>query len=139
MTAIEVPSVGSGTILCGQTLLTIRVPESYIESRRIAFGDDFRPEYQYRITGKRDNQGGVTYFIECWDERRNGRWVYAGIVNPSTGTIRMTRSSAFPEHATRIRAANFALSRLLTGRVAELKQMEWSGSVKVLSRDPESL
>lgn len=115
-------------LTAGLVTVTVTLPETFVRARQLC-GDTFRPAYTFRV--ERVDSGAL--FLSCRTETAKGeRWVYAGVVHPTTGSVRLTTKSAFPAHATRVRVADRVLRMLFTGNAERIAAAGWRVECEVL-------
>ena len=112
----------------GTVLLTVVPAETFVLTRKL-LGDDFHSRYEFRIE-RVEGDGSPVFFIQA---RTNGRWVYMGVVNPVKGCIRLTKKSAFPAHATRVRVADRVCQALCAGRADAIEAAGWAVECEVVA------
>lgn len=127
MTTATATKPTRNTISTGRVILTVTLAETFIAARNL-IGDrlPFHAEYRYQI----DRADDATLFISSIDDK--GRVVYLGIVHNKTGAVRLTKSSAFPAHSTRVRVADRALRCLFAGQGERIEAAGWSVTAEVL-------
>ncbi len=122
------------TLTSGTVLLTV-VPCPIWRRVRELLGDEYHPEYRYRIE-RVEHDSGHTLFLHTWTVSprypdRAGKWVYTGIVHPRLGTIRLTTKSAFPAHATRVKVAEHVLRAIFGNRAGDIERANWTVTATV--------
>lgn len=127
MLTATMPTVADLT--AGVTLLAVDVPDTFVRARQL-LGDDFHARYEYRVECVEDREGYPTYFLSA---KTGSRFVYVGIVHPTKGSVRLTRKSAFPAHATRVRVADRVLQALFAGRADTIEAAGWTVTGEVVS------
>lgn len=124
------------TMTAGTVRVTVRPSETYIRAREL-LGDEFRPEYTFRVVRKDSTPTSMVFMYSLNTKPgKPDRWVYMGALT-GDGVLRLTSASAFKEHATRVKAARIAIPPLFAGRPETLRELGWSGVVKVESELPD--
>lgn len=123
--------IARDTVLTGLTTITVTVPENFVVARAM-LGEVWHRSYSYQIERVAGTYGIPTFFLKTLT---NDRYVYTGVVHPSYGSVRLTRASAFPPTATRVRIANKVLAAIFSGRAEDIERAGWEVEVEVLRED----
>jgi hypothetical protein len=117
-------------VLAGDAIFTVEPPETF-KAAMAQVGREFHDHYTYRVE-KVDFDGPPTqnnsmYFVKALTGPDNTRdYVYLGVLVPSSGYVRLTRKSAFPETATRVQVVRRVLARIFAGEEAVIEEAGWS-------------
>lgn len=120
------------TLTSGTVLVTVTLPETFVRAREL-LGDVYHPSYTYRVERVENERGPATFFLSILTERpgKPPVFIYTGVIHPYKGSVRLTRASAFPAHATRVRVADRVMQALFAGRADAITAAGWKVEVTV--------
>lgn len=125
-TEVAALSLTREALTTGCVRVTVAPDAAWLRVREL-MGDSYHASYCYKI----ENVDGVL-FLATWTEKTDkagkasGRWVYTGVVNATTGELKLTKASAFPAHATRVRIADRVMRACFAGNGAKIAAAGWT-------------
>lgn len=119
------------TILAGVATVTVTLPSNFVVARAM-LGEVWHPSYTFRVERVEGTYGSPIYFLSSIIGNRTA---YIGVLHPTLGTVRFTRRSSFPKHATRVRVASRVLRALFAGKADSIERAGWTLDVDVTRED----
>lgn len=118
--------IGIDYITAGRAVLTVRPPAAWLEARK---GQKWHSEYRYEIDRVEPEtaSGRPSFFVRA-AAGDDVKPAYLGVLDARTGDVRMTRSSSFPEHSTRVVILRRVLKAIWEGRAGEIERHGWTVS-----------
>lgn len=121
-------ALNRSALTAGTNILTVTPDAAWLRTREL-LGDLYHASYRYKLERVESRDGGTFLFLSTWTESTkgtNGRFVYTGSVSLKTGAVELTRKSAFPAHATRVRIADRVLRCMFTeGGAVKIAATGW--------------
>lgn len=125
------------SLTAGRVILTVRPDPTWRRSREL-LGEEWHEEYTYlleRVPGDRYSLFLKTFTTDARHPDKPGRFVYTGVIDPFKGGLRLTRNSAFPASATRVKVADATLRAIFTGRAGDIAKHGWHAEAEIVEED----
>lgn len=114
-------------VTSGHAFINVYPSPAFIAARA-QLGDEYHDEYGYLV--ERVHLNGPhwppQYFIKSKVARKRGvEYVYLGELDAKTGSVKLTKRSAFPETATRVTVIRRILARIWEGKGELVERAGW--------------
>lgn len=117
-------------LTAGDAIFTVEPSAEFLAAQQ-QLGNEYHPHYTYRIARVELKASGnyparTAFFVSSLTGRDNtSDYTYLGELIPATGEVRLTRKSAFPETASRVRILRRMLTRIWDGEGDAITNAGW--------------
>lgn len=119
-------------VAAGHAIFTVEVPATFVQVQAL-LGNEYHPHYTYRVERvelKASADGRfparTAYFVASLTGPDNtSDYTYLGELDAKTGDVRLTKKSAFPETASRVRVLRKVLARVWAGEQDAVTGAGW--------------